>query len=175
MEQDQPIIMAARAGDARAFRDLLDRYYSTIYKMAFTLCRSQPDAEDITQTVCLKLATVLVQFDGRSSFSTWLYRIVFNAVADWRRGQKQTVDIDNTNLPSSSNPEQDTANRERLAAVDRLPVEERDALMLVFAQGLSHKEAGLVLGCAESTVSWRIHEARRKLTDSEGGKRHAGS
>lgn len=50
-----------------------------------------------------------------------------------------------------------------IAALHTLPEGERDALILVMSDGLSHKEAGIILGCKESTVSWRIHEARKKL------------
>ena len=56
---------------------------------------------------------------------------------------------------------------EGLRKLSMLPQEERETLVLVFAQGFSHKEAADILGCAESTVSWRVHEARKKLGGME--------
>lgn len=176
MSSIEHIIQDAVRGDAAAFRDLLDHYYSTIYKMAFTFCRNKHDAEDVTQICCLKLAKAILSFRNESSFTTWLYRVVFNCVEDWRRqnSKSQNVSLDDVaEMASGATPEQNASTAQKMKAVYALPDGERDAVLLVFGQGLSHKEAGVALGCKESTISWRIHEARKKLAQfSEEERRH---
>ena len=168
------MIELAQAGDAGAFRDLLDRHYMTIYRMAFRFCGSQHDAEDVTQLACIKVADHLRDFKGQSAFTTWLYTIVLNTSRDWQRSQKRHRhgEIDEEVSSGEQSPEQALSTRQQLARVNALPEVEREALLLVFGEGLTHKQAAEVLGCAESTVSWRIHEARKKLAAQEGERKH---
>ena len=167
MERDEKqLIVLSTRGDAVAFRALLDLHYMTVYKMAFHLCGHKEDAEDITQMACMKVSQNIMHFKGESKFTTWLYTIVLNTFRDWtdNRGNtgKGKVALNDT-LPTSDNPEQTAHVNEQLRKLTSLPKEEREAVVLVFAHGLSHKEAAEVLGCAESTVSWRVHEVRKKL------------
>ena len=168
------MIELAQAGDAGAFRDLLDRHYMTIYRMAFRFCGSQHDAEDVTQLACIKVADHLRDFRGQSAFTTWLYTIVLNTSRDWQRSQKRHShgEIDEEVSSGEQSPEQALSTRQQLAHINALPEVEREALLLVFGEGLTHKQAAEVLGCAESTVSWRIHEARKKLAAQEGERKH---
>ena len=169
------LINRAIAGDAGAFRELLDHHYMTVYRMAFRFCGNQHDAEDITQLACMKVADQLASFKGQSAFTTWLYTVVLNTSRDWRRSQIRhrhdgIEGADEVSSPGQS-PEQALSTQQQLDRVQELPDAEREAILLVFGEGLSHKQAAEVLGCAESTVSWRIHEARKKLTD-EGDRKH---
>ena len=66
-------------------------------------------------------------------------------------------------VSANPGPETQALNQQMLSAVHQLPVKLKEATLLVFAEGLSHKEAARVLGCAESTVSWRIFQAKKKL------------
>lgn len=174
---ESQLISRAVAGDANAFRDLLDRHYMTVYRMAFRFCGNQHDAEDVTQLACIKLADQISSFKGQSAFTTWLYTVVLNTSRDWQRAQNRHqrghVGIESAEDVTSSQPsaEQALSTQQQLAKVNALPEQEREALILVFGEGLSHKQAAEVLGCAESTVSWRIHEARKKLS-SEGDRKH---
>lgn len=176
--EDTRLIDLARAGNAKAFHDLLDRHYMTIYRMAFRFCGSQHDAEDVTQMACIKIADHLKDFKGQSAFTTWLYTLVLNTSRDWQRSQKRHqsghVGLDATEDLNSGeqSPEQALSTRQQLDRVQALPEAEREALLLVFGEGLSHKQAAEVLGCAESTVSWRIHEARKKLSEGPGERKH---
>lgn len=169
MERDETeLIRLSRAGDAAAFRLLLDHHYMTIYKMAFHLCGHREDAEDIAQIACLKVSQNIMGFKGTSKFTTWLYTIVLNTFRDWtdnraNTGKGRLALEDKPNLPAADNPEEAAQVSEQLRALSVLPAEERETVVLVFAQGFSHKEAADILGCAESTVSWRVHEIRKKL------------
>ena len=170
--REDQLIEKACAGDSRAFRDLLDLHYTTVYRMAFKLCGAQHDAEDITQMACMKLAQNIKSFRRDAEFTTWLYKIVLNTVHDWRRAQVRHKASDIEDAPDidsgDQNPEQSLSTRQQMDHVRALPEPEREIIFLVFGEGLSHRQAAEIMGCAESTISWRIHEARKIL----GGQKH---
>lgn len=162
-------IRRASAGDAEAFRQLLEMHYMTIYKIAYKWCGKKEDAEDIAQDVCVKLPAKLASFKREAAFTTWLYRLTINAAKDYYR---TTAKAQNRELPfaegfdapsSEVAADRALAAKQAMAEIHRLPEDLRDALLLVHAEGLNHKEAANVLGCAETTISWRIHKARKEL------------
>lgn len=162
---DKELIGLARKGNAKAFEALVNRHYETMFKFACKWSGSRRDAEDITQDACIKLARGLNSFKGDCAFTSWLYRVVINTGKDWykknNRHVPQEVDVEAV-APSSSGDDQLYA-KQVLDAVHNLPEKEKDAMLLVYSEGLNHKEAARALGCKESTISWRIHEARKKL------------
>lgn len=165
-EKEQLLIKRACSGDAGAFRDLLDIHYMTVYRMAFKLCGGKDYAEDITQMVCMKLAQGMASFKQQSSFTTWLYIVVLNTVRDWERSQKRhkASGLEDLEIDSEEQtPEQSLSTRQQMDRVRALPEPEREIIFLVFGEGLSHREVAQIMGCAESTISWRIHEARKIL------------
>lgn len=167
--EEQKLILAAQGGDAAAFESLVTMHYETMYKMAFKWCGNQTNAEDITQEACMKLARGLGSFKFNSAFTSWLYRLVINAAKDFYKqaGRMPLSDgLETAQVVAGS--EERLFAREVLAEVARLPEGEKEAVLLVFSEGLSHKEAADILGCKERTVSWRIHEARKKLSAFAG-------
>jgi len=164
------LIDKACAGDALSFAALADRHYMTVYRYAFKWCRSREDAEDVTQEVFIKLAGKIHLFDKRSRFTTWLYRFTANCAMDFaRKNNKWTkykaAEPPKNGLIASPNPgpESNVIAKNILKVVDGLPDKQKEAVLLVFAEGMSHKEAAMVAGCAETTISWRIFQAKRKL------------
>jgi RNA polymerase sigma-70 factor, ECF subfamily len=168
-DSDMELVNLAIGGDERSFSCLIEKHYQFVYNLSFKWCRIKEDAEEITQDVFLKLSRKLVTFNRNSSFRTWLYRITINTAKDYSR-KNSTKRIyesafsdeqasENADAPS---PESLQANRV-YDALDTLPDKQKAAMMLVFAEGLSHKEAAEVLNCSETTVSWRIHQARKRL------------
>lgn len=184
---DIKLIGRARKGDRDAFERLVEGNYMLIYRVAYRYLGSREDAEDVTQEVCIKLARVISSYKGVSSFRTWLYSIVVNASKDYIRkhsirrrhegcmapspaGATDALSTVVTAPPHAGPPVHvsgcdETGDRQAdvLSAIRGLPEKYRDALVLVHYEDMSHKEAALVLKCAESTVSWRVHEARKKL------------
>ncbi len=162
---DKQLIKSACNGDAQAFEVLVNRHYETMFKMAFKWCANRQDAEDITQEACVKLARGLNSFRHDSAFTTWLYRLTINAGKDWYKKQNRHPSNPDAleTVQANSKSEDALYAQQVLSAVHQLPEGEKEALILVMSQGLSHKEAAKVLGIKESTVSWRIHEARKKL------------
>lgn len=79
------LVRQARAGDVAAFERLVALHYRFIYKTAFRWLGHKSDAEDVTQWVCMRLANAMSSFDGRSKFTSWLYRVTLNAVRDLQR------------------------------------------------------------------------------------------
>lgn len=171
---DNALAQAAAGGDRAAFSALLERHYDFIHRVAYRWCGNAEDAEDITQDVCIKLGSAIAGFKGRSAFTSWLYRITLNAVRDHHRRQSRrsrklaamslVADVGHVPLP-----EHELSLRQLWQAVQTLPNRQRDAVLLVFGEELSHREAGEIMGCKEATVSWHLGEAKKKLKqDFEG-------
>ncbi len=167
-QSDQWLIERAVGGDSAAFARLIDDYYELIYRVAYKWCANQADAEDVTHDVCVKLGHSMRSFKGTSSFASWLYRVTLNAVRDLHRARnRQLHHASALALISDSeyrpDPEGDLTKGQLWSAVDALPEKYRDAVLLVYSEGLSHSEAAEIIGCAEKTVSWHIHEAKKQL------------
>jgi RNA polymerase sigma-70 factor (ECF subfamily) len=165
---DETLIAKAVGGDRRAFGQLVERHYDFIFRTACKWCGKVSDAEDVAQDVCVKLASILRSFDGRAAFTSWLYRVTLNAVRDMQRARSRrgrNVDRYAEVAPDEFLPEQEdsAAAKELWTAVRRLPDQQRDAVLLVYAEGMSHAEAGVIMGCKEATVSWHVHEAKKTL------------
>ncbi len=169
------LVDAAKAGDDRAFEELFRRYRPRIYALALHLTGQPSDAEDITQDAFLKAYSKLAGFEGRSEFFTWLYRITLHRALNVRRnrGRRRTVGLEDPRVMAAvavdahGDPrralELQEAYAHLLAAFDRLSPTLRTTVVLTTLQGLSYKEAAVVLNTSEGTVAWRVHEARRKL------------
>lgn len=168
MMTDLELTELARNGDRTAFRRLLERHYDTAYRVALRYAGNVADAEDIAQDVCLALAGKIKSFRGRSRFSTWLYRVVINACRDYTRKQKSTQSLQaNYAIYRELDDADQVHNAGRLSwlneAITALEPKLRETAVLVLAEALSHAEAASILDCAESTVSWRMHQIRKKL------------
>lgn len=162
------LVKAAAAGDRAAFAQVVDQQYEFVLRVAYKWLGNQQDAEDVTQTVVIKLAQAIGQFDRRSKFTSWLYRITLNAVRDHQRvAGRQGRNVAALSLvaptTSPSSQEDDLAINEVWAAVRQLPDKQRDAVLMVYGEDMSHAECASVLGCKESTVSWLVHEAKKTL------------
>lgn len=166
---DIELVGLAQGGQARALEHLFARHYRAVYRLAYRWCGVQEDAEDIAQEVFVKLVRKLHTFSQKSSFQTWLYRIVVNTAKDFirKRTGKQQLEADFVQEERLHNPTtsgQDTIAAARLlAAIDKLPLKQKEAVLLVHGEGFSHKETAKILGCAETTVSWRIFQAKKRL------------
>ena len=169
---DEPdLIRRAQAGDSSAFGELLDLRYDTIFRFAWKWCRHRANAEDIAQLACIKLASSLAQYRFQAAFSSWLYRLVISCAQDWQRSQKRHEHDD---LADAEPAAEETRTEDQIyllqlmAELEEIGEGMKETALLVHAEGLSHAEAGAVLGVSESTISWRIHTIRRHM-----GKRDA--
>lgn len=165
---DANLVAAAAAGDRAAFEALLRRHYDRIHGLAWQLTGSRADADDIAQDVCCTLVEKIGSFRGEAKFTTWLTGIVFNACRDFRRRRRSfggmidrlTVFGGLARAPDGRDAYDAIWLR---SAIARLKPALRDTVVLVAGQELTHAEAAGILGVAENTVAWRMHEARRIL------------
>jgi RNA polymerase sigma-70 factor (ECF subfamily) len=165
---DHELAALAAAGDRDAFERLLRRHYERIHRLAWRLTGSVADAEDVAQDVCCKLVEKIDTFKGEAKFTTWLTGIVVNTCRDrHRRGSaimRLTQHLGMAALLSPSPDGRDLHARAWLAsALARLDPALRATIVLVAGEDMSHAEAANALGVAESTVSWRMRQARRLL------------
>ena len=165
---DQSLVARAAKGEARAFALLVRRHYGLIYRVAYRWCGDRATAEDVAQDVCVKLGAAMRGFKGDASFSTWLYRVTLNTARDAMRAslraRRQVAAMALTAEPAYMPDAEDALTRSQIwRAVQSLPDQQRDAVLLVFGEEMSHAQAGAILGCKEATVSWHIHEAKKRL------------
>ncbi len=169
------LVARAKAGDADAFDELVRKYRARVYSLALHLTGQASDADDITQDAFLKAYHKLPEFEGRSEFFTWIYRITLHRALNAKRDRKRrrTVPIDDPRLvaavavDSQGDPERAVQLRDRYRALletfDQLSPLLQTTVLLTTIQGLSYKEAAVVLDTTEGTIAWRVHEARRKM------------
>lgn len=167
---EKSLISSCQSGDKNAFNTLLKLHYDNIYRTAYRWCGDQANAQDITQIACMKLARSIVKFKFESSFSSWLYRLTINCAKDFYKSPSQhnvrEEQCDNLETSASKTPDRSASRlyaKQILEHINHLQADLKDALLLVYGQGLSHAQAALELDIKESTVSWRIHEARKLL------------
>ena len=166
---DEALARAAAEGCRASFAALLERHYERVYRLAWRWAGSRSEAEDIAQDVCVKLATAIQTFRGEAAFSTWLYRIAFTTATDRLRARQRILPFAPSEMSAlvdgagGETPEDHVIGAELWIAVRALPDQQRDAVLLVYGEDLSHHEAAVILGCSEKTVSWHLHEARRRL------------
>jgi RNA polymerase sigma factor (sigma-70 family) len=168
-DPDRDLVALASGGDRDAFEALLRRHYDRVHRLAWRLTGSRADADDIAQDVCCALVEEIGGFRGEAKFATWLTGIVVNACRDHRRrGLTLTRLRERLSVLAglAARPDGRDAYRQSWLASElaRLDPLLRDTVVLIVGEDLTHAEAARALGVAESTVSWRMHEARRQLT-----------
>jgi RNA polymerase sigma-70 factor (ECF subfamily) len=175
-------VALARQGDHDAFRVLVERYQGRAYRLALRVLRDETLAQDAVQEAFLKLYRSIRNFEGRSSFYTWLYRLVLNVCLDMRRRDRSDRQVEWTDArdlevgdasdaptvgavaPGPGLALERAELRKRLGeAIDTLPEEARTTLLLREVDGLSYAEIAEVLGIPKGTVMSRLHYARRRL------------
>jgi RNA polymerase sigma-70 factor (ECF subfamily) len=165
---DGELAAGAQRGDREAFRRLVERHYDFVFRLARRQLGSPADAEDVAQDVCVALVHKLGQFRGRSRFTTWLAAIVINQCRDAmrrRRSSQGLVERYGVLRAMDEADAADTADRAAWleAALASLDPALRETVLLVVGEDMTHAEAAEALGCAESTVSWRMHMAKKRL------------
>jgi len=162
------LVAQARAGNRSAFGLLIEQNYDFIHRIAWRWSGNRNDAEDIAQDVCIKLGSAIRQWRGEGLLRTWLYRMTLNAARDHLRRharEKRKAEAYHRELLSDVPPPDagDDDVTALWAAVKTLPDKTADAVLLVYGEGLNHAHAAEVLDCAEATVSWHIHDAKKRL------------
>ncbi|MGP0565240.1 RNA polymerase sigma factor [Nitrospina sp. 32_T5] len=178
-EQDDLLVRDLKAGSHEAFEKIVESYQRKIYALAFNMTRNQMDAQDITQEVLLSIYKKIDTFQGKSAFSSWVYRITLNATYMKLRNKKkeQYVPLDDI-LPAFNGTGFQTEKlmdwsdstesllfsnetREIIGkAVDQLPEKEKVVFILRDVEGLSTEKVSEILDLTIAAVKSRLHRAR---------------
>ncbi|MFA5393217.1 MAG: sigma-70 family RNA polymerase sigma factor [Candidatus Ratteibacteria bacterium] len=174
MPDDLHLVIRLKGGDEEAFAELVHLYQKRIYAMLYQMTGNHFEADDLSQEAFLRAYTYIDSFKGGSSFQTWLYRIARNLAFTHlkKRGRKNTLilnEFPGENLLESKtdNPMRSLMHEELrfeiTAAINSLPLFQREVAVLLLLQELSYREVAEIQGCAEGTVAWRFYQARRRL------------
>jgi len=177
--QDEVLVRDMKAGQMEAFDKIFELYQRKIYALSFNMTRNQMDAQDVTQEVLLTIYRKIHTFQGKSAFSSWVYRITLNATYMKLRSKKkeQYVPLDES-LPSfnhagfqndkvsdwSKSTDSLLFSNETKGviekAVELLPEKEKVVFLLRDVEGLSTEKVGDILDLTVPAVKSRLHRAR---------------
>jgi RNA polymerase sigma-70 factor (ECF subfamily) len=175
---EHELVRAAQAGDAAAFDRLVRRYQDTLYRLMVRACHHPQDAEEVASEAFARAYERLRQFEGRSSFISWLGRIATNLCFRRReRAEIPSISLDllereeghPDRIPESSTPTpEEQAIRSEMrrlirAAVAELPEPDQTVLRLRDIEELSTSQVSALTGLTEAAVKARLHRARRRL------------
>ncbi len=161
-----------RNQDLNVINTLLKRHVERTRGLIYGMVLDESDADDLLQETFLNAVRGLPRFDGRSAFSTWLYRIAVNTTRRFfqSRGRSRHVaegDLTELRGTMADEPEHRAATKELhndiTAALATLSPRLRAAIVLTVIEGLPTKEVAEIEECAPETIRWRVHEARKIL------------
>jgi len=182
MEADEELVSLAKAGDARAFRELVVRYQRKVYAVALGIVKDPDLAWDVAQEAFVRVHRRLDTFEGKAAFSTWLFRVATHLAIDAVRKERTSrrQDVDDTDEAAMAeggegilatalgNDPRENALRRELAgeierALARLTPDHRAILVLREVEGLTYEELAERLEIPKGTVMSRLFHARKKM------------
>lgn len=180
---DERLVRLARARDEAAVRELTRRYNRRLYRVARSILRDDPEAEDVVQESWMRAFAALESFRGEAAFGTWLTRIAVNEALGRKRKQRPTVDwemygenrsqAEILRFPVSamtSDPERKMAQSEIRQVLERsiddLPEGFRTVFVARVIESMDVEETAILLGLKPETVKTRLHRARALLRKS---------
>jgi RNA polymerase sigma-70 factor (ECF subfamily) len=180
-EEDRGLVIRAKKGEEAAFRELVERHQRPAYAVALTLVRDENDARELVQDAFLRVYRGLGSFEGKSSFFTWLYRIINNLAIDLMRkpgrhdvglSENHGAEEEPAELPLVSRIDGadpiDVMRRREIAvriqtALDALPPYHRGVIVMREVEGMSYEEMAQAMGVSKGTIMSRLFHARQKL------------
>ena len=168
-DADNDLVTQSQNGNPAAFENLIRNHQHMIHSLTFRMTGSLADAEDLAQETFIRAYEQVGNFRGSSKFSTWLYRIAMNTCLNWQQSEARRFrlqencanEISAQHLENA--PAKNGACEQIQSALLKLSAPQRAAIVLTIYDGLNHAEAAQILGCSETTVSWRVFAAKRKL------------
>jgi RNA polymerase sigma-70 factor (ECF subfamily) len=176
------LVKRCQAGDTEAFDQLVTRYRTRIFAMIYNMVHNEQDAWDLAQDSFVKAWKSIRRFRGRSSFYTWIYRIVMNVTIDWLRKKQvkgvgaefdAAIQAKQIDPASRTAPKADalpyeimqrSETRTRIDnAISQLSPEHRAVILMKEIEEMQYHEIAETLGCSIGTVMSRLFYARKKL------------
>jgi RNA polymerase sigma-70 factor (ECF subfamily) len=182
-EQERELIRRAQRGETAAYEELLHAHQQRVFAVVGGILRRREDVEDVVQQVFIKVYVSIRQFDLRSTFSTWLYKIAVNECYDYLRkkrvrklvyeadlSEEQVRQLETMDSGLGAPPPADALQRAEMRQLvgrllDELQEEDRHMLVLKEVEGLSVEEISEALGINVNTVKVRMFRARGKLVE----------
>jgi len=178
-EREVDLIKKSQKGDIKAFEELIRDYKKIAYNIALRVMKNKENAEDASQEALIKVYKNIKNFNQKSTFKVWLYRIVMNACIDLQRKNKHEVtsldslkkgkdndykvEIEDTSKGPDAILESKLNNEILYKCIDNLAEDHKQIIILRDLQELSYREISDVLNCSEGTVKSRLSRARTKL------------
>lgn len=164
------LIENAQKGDRQAFGELVTMHHQGVFNITYRMCGDVHLAEDVAQDAFIRAWQNLPRYQPRAAFKSWLYRIAHNAMLDVFRKQRETVDVDEVQIPAEGESMDERLERkDRAAQVQRavlsLPPASRAVLVLREYESLSYQEIAETLDIPIGTVMSRLNFARGKMRD----------
>ena len=169
----QELISRSQQEDAAAFSLLVSTFQPLVFRLAFRLLCDEDEAKDMVQETFVKVWLALGKYNGECRFSTWLYRIAYNAAVSATRKKKQEfLYIEEGTINNVPDEKADeilcpTDDEERTAkliqAIDLLNVEEKVLITLFYFEEKSIEEIGEVLKLSSGNVKVKLHRTRKKI------------
>jgi RNA polymerase sigma-70 factor (ECF subfamily) len=179
---DLDLVTRCQAGDTEAFDELVTRYRTRVFGMIYNMVHSEQDAWDLAQDSFLKAWKSIKRFRGRSSFYTWIYRIVMNVTIDWLRKKQvkgggsefdDSIQLKEVEPASKTVPKSEALPHEMMTrseiraridkAIAQLSPEQRAVILMKEIDDMQYHEIAEALGCSIGTVMSRLFYARKKL------------
>jgi RNA polymerase sigma-70 factor (ECF subfamily) len=178
-KSDLDLIQDFCNGDQLSFEELLSRYSNKVFSLASRLTRNTEDAEEVLQDVFVTVHRKIASFEGKSSFSSWLYRVTVNAafMKLRKRRQDQSLSLDDIiqqsqSVPALRSPESAYVDAQSIrhqmlealeSAIRKLPDDYRPVFILRDVDGLTSREVGRILDLTVPAVKSRLHRSRLML------------
>lgn len=171
--EDSFYIERIKDGDSDAFTPLVEKHKDLVYTIVVKILRSREDAEEIAQDVFIKAYKSLDSFEGKSKFSTWLYRIAYNtAISKTRKKSLKTADLEDEVIQNFSDDEfredlYEISSEEQVNILNRalkdLDENENLLISLFYKEDKSIEDISAITGLSDSNVKVRLHRTRKKL------------
>jgi len=173
-QQDINILNRIRTGDKAAFKELINRHKDYAFTVAYRILNNREDAEEVAQDAFMQVFRALYSFNADSKFTTWFYRIVFNAALMQKRKNKvMLIDIETSSeafqVSHSSDSAVDLQKNERKNAIQKalqnLSADDTTMITLFYLKELSLEEIAEITKISAKTAKVKIHRARKRLSE----------
>lgn len=180
MDEEKQWIEDVLSGNKQAYGKIIEKYKNPLFATILRMTRNQQDAEDLVQESFIKIYHQLGKFNGKGSFSSWMYRVAINHCLDEfrkKRYKMEQVEINEVHAKDFQHPEvtylKKEKNRQLEKLIGRLPEDERLILLLRYVNELSYKEISELMNVSLATVRNKLHRGKKKLRktmqDGKGG------
>lgn len=173
LTDEQLIWEFSATGDLGCFDTLASRYIGKIRAMIYPIVLNHVETDDLTQETLLRTVKHISKFNGRSRFSTWIYRIAMNTTFTYLRKKRTNLTVDGDNSDEYFKKQANVSNHDPVQyqemdqaikrALSGLSPALRAAITLTAIHGMAPKEAAAAIGCLPATLYRRVHDARRIL------------